>query len=166
MKHRIWLILWITLACVVCLLPGPDWVADRLWDDDSSVKGEEGPAVEASSESDLFQQNVRMKAYAFFTENLHIKGQLGHFIPMVGIGFCLGLLFRSRGVRITITICLAVISAGAIAITIEMLQGLLPRYFGRGFSWADIEVALVGGLFGVVGAALDRRAGASSRGAD
>lgn len=161
---KIQLFLWVLLSAVVLLIPGPDWWKDRFQDEASYIKSESKKAKNQSERSirskggdqefctqpngGQLQEGARKFLYTFFRENLALKGQLGHLIPMIGIAFFLAVAFRLSGMGYVYSICVTMAIIGSFSFFIEFLQELLPRYFARGFGWDDIGIALLGGFLG------------------
>ncbi|MDF7806150.1 hypothetical protein P4E94_01795 [Pontiellaceae bacterium B12219] len=87
---------------------------------------------------------------SILTRNLKWKERLGHFIPMIGIAFCLFCLLDDGKVSLLHRFLLVSLISTSIALSIELLQKCLPSWFCRGFAWDDIAVGASGGLFGIL----------------
>ena len=82
------------------------------------------------------------------SDNRKAKERMAHFIPMLGIGFCLFLLLRDRKRGLVPALVITVVTAGLISLSIECLQELLPESFAHGFALSDIWTSLAGSLLG------------------
>lgn len=140
---------WLVVAYGVCLMPGPGYWDKRLPDADpvALVQSEQLHSSESISVVEVSPANGYFRR--LFCEDLKAKGWWGHFLPMVGITFCIVRILHKRKVRLVLTFLMALLAAGCIALSIELLQETLPSSFCRGFAWADIGVALTGALTGI-----------------
>jgi FlaA1/EpsC-like NDP-sugar epimerase/CheY-like chemotaxis protein len=92
---------------------------------------------------------IKKEISDFLNENVKNKERLGHFLPMVGIGFCMMGLFRVRKAAVLKSVVWILFLTAMISLGIELLQELVPEYFHRGFALDDIGMALAGSLLGI-----------------
>jgi hypothetical protein len=173
------LIFWIMIAFVICLVPGPDVVDKKVQGKANASNGEvqqEAPkeishSTNTEEQSATSETNAGQRPTAhfndehstavdgtpanraissFLTENVRTKEWLGHFIPMVGIGFWFLRLPRVRRLDRWKGVLFSVLFSSLAALIIEFAQMLLPVWFHRGFAWADIGVSLFGGFAGAL----------------
>lgn len=169
-KSLIVLIFLIVCAYTICLMPGPKYWEERLpppppptgvaggtpaihTDDSAGVAGGTPairtvgvpPAPESS------QLDYKAPLRSFLTENIKTKERLGHLLPMIGIAWCLIRLLLTRGWRWYAGLLAAWAFVFGIALSIELLQELLPEWFHRGFALDDIGFSMLGGLLGSLG---------------
>ena len=174
------LIIWIIIAFVTCLAPGPD-VLDQAIQSKANMRSVAAPqeSFEQTNNSSLddapsgvLESTAVEPAHSpvsgihsevhprlsfcktlsvFFTENVKTKERLGHMIPMIGIAFCLIRLLLTRGWRWYAGLLAAWAFVFGLALSIELLQELLPESFHRGFAWDDIGFSMIGGLLAVLG---------------
>ena len=159
-----WFILWVSLACGLCLIPSA-WLTD--------FEGALVPATKSSSKAALFWRGAREP--------------LAHGLLMFGVGYSLMRLLSARLAisqvedgsgecdatlapisslvegsppqvleekrshifmlvrgSLFITLCCVMV----LAILIEGAQTLLPASFSRGFARGDLWISLIGGLLG------------------
>lgn len=179
-KPLFFLILWIVIAYTICLVPGPN-VMDQMIQDkanasnvavhqDSSKRANSSSLDDAQSSapgsseaqlahppsngvnSEIHTELLNGNALnAFLTENVKTKERLGHFLPMIGIAFCLVRLLLTRGWRWHAGLLAALAFVFGLALSIELLQETLPEWFHRGFTLDDIGFSVLGGMLGSLG---------------
>ena len=172
MKYRA-LILWIVLAFVLCLTPGPDWWEERLGSEGRSQRTEVSgleQAVEQMSEvgdqtaeggEAATTKNQELStthpvADAVLNDHRKVKELGTHFILMAGIAFCFIRVLNSsqfstlRPLRSLFLVLYSLIVVLLISSSIEFFQELLPESFAHGFAISDIWYSLAGGLLGAL----------------
>lgn len=176
MKYRA-LILWIVLAFVLCLTPGPDWWEERLGSEGRSQRTEVSgleQAVEQMSEvgdqtaeggEAATTKNQELStthpvADAVLNDHRKVKELGTHFILMAGIAFCFIRVLNSSqfstlrplssGLRSLFLVLYSLIVVLLISSSIEFFQELLPESFAHGFAISDIWYSLAGGLLGAL----------------